>query len=441
MKSLPSFLLGGDDIPSPQIIHKYNLASYAYVAIPKERQQKDQFKPDYLGFLNRHYAIKKDVMEILEAWTSQGIDVLLFKGFYLSEFMYPAPGMRFHEDVDIAIHPKDEQKAFDIALNLGWQSMKDLHRDQKYADIIHEAFTIQNTNGGTYIEAHRHLFHSRNLLIGNRKQHKITRQIWEKAETHQWEGINIKLPSPVDAALILALQRFWGDTFQIRPHDPIDLRFLIKKKGVTKKDLMERASELHCHRSVKAFLECCNPWAYYVQLSKPTISQLAKWSLQILPERGSVLFEKNLRKLMNAPSALMDVAFVLPAVIKTALLQRRSADIRKLVATLTPDPDQKNSIGHHYSQRRLVRGVKWSLRFLGLSSPGPCLLRSLSLYRLLRKQGKPAVFVCGLHKVESDVMGHAWVEIDGKVLPELKEGNNRKCFNISIEYPASSSNR
>ncbi|HYW34038.1 MAG TPA: lasso peptide biosynthesis B2 protein [Balneolaceae bacterium] len=437
MKSLPSFLLGGDTLPSPQIIRDNNLASYAYVTIPKDHQHKENFKPEYLRALNRHYAIKKDVREILEAWASRGIEAMLLKGFYLSEFIYPAPGMRFHRDVDVLIHPDDKQKAFEIARSQGWEIVKELNRNTELD--YHEAFVIYNNNGGTYMEIHRHLFHSRNKYLPHRKQKKVSRKIWENARDHDWEGIKVKLPTPVDAALILALHRFWGDGFQIEPQDPIDLRFLIQKKNVTKEELIKRAASLHCKKTVKAFLERCNPWDNHLQLSNPTKQQLTKWSLQILPERGLVLYETKLLSLFRIPATLMDIIFVLPTVVWVRLMQRRSANIPKLVARLTPNETwHKQKTKKQYPERRLVRGVKWALRLLGLSSPGPCLLRSLALYRLLRKQEKPAKFVCGLRKVDGEVRGHAWVEIDDLVLPALKEPNNRSSFNISFQYPDTS---
>jgi len=433
MKSLPSFLLGGDTLPSTQIIRDNNLAPYAYVTTPKQHQHKDLFRPAYLRSLQRHYALKKDMKKILDAWILQGIEVMLLKGFYFSEFIYPAPGMRFHADVDVAIHPKDEQKAYDIAREQGWDIVKELNRSSGGA--CHEAFVIFSEKGSTYMEVHRFLFHSRVQSLPHKKQRKVSKEIWKKAGSRAWEDITVKIPEPVDTAIILALQRFWGEPFLIKPHDPLDLRFLIREKGVTKEALLERASKLRCKGTVNAFLERCNPWDDHLQLSSPSIVQQIKWSLQILPERGLVLYETKFLRLLRAPAALMDVLHVLPTVIKVRLTQRRHTDPSKLAAELTPDPKQKNSSGQEYPEHRLVRGIRWALRFLRLSSPGPCLLRSLSLYRLLRKQGKPATFVCGLRKVEGKVSGHAWVELNGKVLPALNEPHNRRHFNVSLEYP------
>jgi hypothetical protein len=65
-----------------------------------------------------------------------------------------------------------------------------------------------------------------------------------------------------------------------------------------------------------------------------------------------------------------------------------------------------------YHPARLSSAVSRSLR-LGRHDP-TCLVSSLVLYRLLRKQGDPAELVIGLPSQASSHIAHAWVELQGR---------------------------
>ncbi|MFO0761460.1 MAG: lasso peptide biosynthesis B2 protein [Byssovorax sp.] len=50
--------------------------------------------------------------------------------------------------------------------------------------------------------------------------------------------------------------------------------------------------------------------------------------------------------------------------------------------------------------------------------PDTCLYRSLARYAILRHAGHPARFVMGLRPSEPEIVGHAWVELDGRPVGE-----------------------
>jgi hypothetical protein len=55
---------------------------------------------------------------------------------------------------------------------------------------------------------------------------------------------------------------------------------------------------------------------------------------------------------------------------------------------------------------------------------GPCLLRSLLLFWLLKSRDEPAELLIGINKDTSVLQSHAWVESPGKILadsPEMAE--------------------
>lgn len=84
---------------------------------------------------------------------------------------------------------------------------------------------------------------------------------------------------------------------------------------------------------------------------------------------------------------------------------------------------------------RIVCGARWFARLLPLPGFGICLLQSLALFHALHIRGWPVVFVTGVRRSEGGVAGHAWVELDGVVLPELDEPFNRQQYAVSFVFP------
>jgi len=65
--------------------------------------------------------------------------------------------------------------------------------------------------------------------------------------------------------------------------------------------------------------------------------------------------------------------------------------------------------------------------------PDTCLYRALARYAVLRRAGHPARFVMGLDPKAADIVGHAWVELDGEPVGEAVEPG----LTVTFSYPAS----
>jgi hypothetical protein len=65
--------------------------------------------------------------------------------------------------------------------------------------------------------------------------------------------------------------------------------------------------------------------------------------------------------------------------------------------------------------------------------PDTCLYRALARYAVLRRAGHPARFVMGLDPKAADIVGHAWVELDGEPVGETLEPG----LTVTFSYPAS----
>jgi hypothetical protein len=112
---------------------------------------------------------------------------------------------------------------------------------------------------------------------------------------------------------------------------------------------------------------------------------------------------------------------------------RRDGSLPDLLASLTP------RYGHPavaLDRARTARGVRVAVRLLRIRPHGACLVRALALYRLLRQQGLDVDFVSGVRRDTRGVQSHAWVEMDGRILPELREPSIRVTYTENFRYPA-----
>lgn len=66
--------------------------------------------------------------------------------------------------------------------------------------------------------------------------------------------------------------------------------------------------------------------------------------------------------------------------------------------------------------------------------PDTCLYRALARYAVLRRAGHPARFVMGLSPVAPEIVGHAWVELDGAPVGETLEPD----LTVTFSFPAPS---
>src|SRR5262249_2875442 len=121
---LANWLLGNGPPPSASILRAARLAPYAHSVLPASHPLRPELRRDYVASLGRHERLKTELPALVGAWRAADLDVLLFKGFQLSEFVYPRPGARFHGDVDVLLAPHQRDRAERIARELGWLSAR-----------------------------------------------------------------------------------------------------------------------------------------------------------------------------------------------------------------------------------------------------------------------------------------------------------------------------
>jgi hypothetical protein len=415
--------------PSPAELRRAGLAGYAYTVLPAGDAARAELRGDYLASLARHQRIRAELAPLVRAWSEAGVDVLFFKGFHLAEFVYPAPGARFHGDVDVVVRPGEVERARDVAVAAGWRVATDTTMIDK--PYYHNVFTLLGPGGDACVDLHRWAIHSE--LPWTRVPRRITEAAWSASRERAWESGRIREMAPVDALLVgLVLQRCWGDRWRLKPHDPIDFRLL--SRDVPRAMLVARARELGASGALAHFLERCDPDAGRLHLGAPDRPTRLAWDLGALTERGATgVTEVAAKALMDAPRWGRAALRILPRLAKARRTVAAQPDLTELLRSLTPAAG--SAPGDSRRRYFAVRAAVHLSRLLPANPRGDCLVRSLAVYAELRRQGWPVRFVSGVRRGPGGVVGHAWVEMDGEVIPELCEPANRRTYHVNFVYP------
>jgi hypothetical protein len=136
---------------------------------------------------------------------------------------------------------------------------------------------------------------------------------------------------------------------------------------------------------------------------------------------------------MDAPRWGRAALRVLPRLAKARRTVAAQPDLTELLRSLTPAAG--SAPGDSRRRYFAVRAAVHLSRLLPANPRGDCLVRSLAVYAELRRQGWPVRFVSGVRRGPDGVVGHAWVEMDGEVIPELCEPANRRTYHVNFVYP------
>ena len=390
------------------------------------------FRAEFLAALARHQEIKRELVPLLAAWHAAGIETLLYKGFFLAEFVYPTPGTRFHGDVDALIGSAHAAEALRIALSLGWRQRRSVWRVGVADGGV--LFNLYRPDGATQLDVHRLLVPAARWW--QRRQRRITDAVWAASERREWEGLVVRTPAPCDAIVVnLALERAVADAgVGLKPHDGTDLAALLERGALAPEDLARRAKELGCPRTLARLLAHCRPAPEPAPAARlPRLATL-RWAAAGAWEGGFVHVPTALLRVGRAPALAWDVARTLPLVGRVRRTLRRGT-VHDVLAALTPRAGPATR-GTPRRRWRTVRAIHWAFRLLPLGpDEGNCLPRALAMYAALRAQGWDVDFVSGVKRGPHGLVGHAWVEENGAPLGDLSGWENTTGYQANFRYP------
>lgn len=383
----------------------------------------------------RHVAIRRATAGLVKGWDAVGIDTLLFKGFYLAEFVYPEASWRAYSDVDLALRSREgltteglarlaasvaREHGFEVVWRFGEEASLDSHHDPAYNG--HELLQLVHRATGTDVDAHRRLVHNNvNLRRQSLKGEALTSSVWEHALRRELQGIPVYVPSPIDAALVgLITARSWsGDRHALRPHDPLDLDMLMRHGGFGQQALLTRARELGLLATTRLFLKRCDLRSGKVELHEPSALRAFWLDTLLVSERGHRGLSQASAAVTGVPGSVLAVLREVPMVARHVARWRSGAGRSQPERSAGVDPDagEAPAADRRAGPRRLDRrtwrstqlGVRRALKLLGADPDEQHELALTCAYHSLLRRG----FTVTRH----ERAGATWLAYEGQRLP------------------------
>ncbi len=371
-------------LPVTDSLRNHKLAAYAYTVLVESDPRREELKQDFVFASMHHLKVRSSLKPLFKAWADAGLKALVFKGFFLAEFVYDTACQRAYGDVDVLLEPEQAALAADIAKSLGWKEIwrAGLETDAAPANkISHEVLHLEHPDYPIRLDVHGQVTHV--VSAHARVQNTITQKVWEAAEKRDWEGSSLYTPSLTDALLVgLIMNRCWsGDDWCLKTQDYLDFKVLAQK-GLSQDELLSRAKTLSCSKTLSLFLERCNPFANRLSLTPPTTAQRILWETQIAFERGMPRLE---RYLSFSYYLLIDSFWALPSFVLALCFLLAPWQLQAFMNRFA----FKDKPLYQWQALRLQRSVRVYLYLTGLYWLKPEPLKQLMTFVSLRRMGQP----------------------------------------------------
>jgi hypothetical protein len=319
--------------------------------------------------------------------------------------VYPQPGTRFHGDVDVLVRPEDFWRALEVGREQGWETPPPIDHWPFDSGANPHELSLKKYRANAAFDVHQRLVPA--VLPWTAREYAMTQAAWTNSRQITWEGTRIRLLSAEDAFLFgLVISRCWGtDGWRLKSHDLLDGLVLIKQ-GLTLERINEKAKMLKVSRTLNAFLKLCNPFIPYLDMKHPSVLSYVKLELNTVIEHLPLMISLAVLRAFRAVGAGLAFPAMLLLCIEVGRTLNQYPDLHQVFEAL------------EYRRSRISLGTRhisliWWLarRFKQTSS----LIWPVMVYIALHRQGKQAVFKLG----ERDGLQRAWVEVDGKPLPEF----------------------
>lgn len=401
------------------------LEAYTYTQLPVSHPQRELLYPAYLAQVARHQIIKSELYELLERWYKAGFTIMLYKGFYLSEWVYPKSGQRSYIDIDIVVNEAQWEAMAFIAEEQGWELS---YRDDDDLRSQHEIAHLYSPQLHFKIDVHRSLV---NQLGGTNDHTDINQKVWDSAKKLQWQNLEVYVLTPEDCVLLgLVLHRMWSLHGRINLRDYIDFRMLHQRFSLSEKSLLIRAKELGIERTTEYFLQRCNPIKKSYLAAVPSAKDSKERQRLLAGETGPKEQRLlNLRLYVGLKRLLGFLRFM-PVTLYTWFLNLCSSDIEQFFERLNPKISPLN-----VSMDTISKDINGSVRLICklIQKKSTNVLFASTLFAIYRRLGQPVVFVLG-----RDVQGkkHAWLELAGMVISDPKDRFARRTYTVEFQFPS-----
>ena len=395
-------MVDASQVPDATDLAEHALQALAYARVPNTHPEHGRWREAYLRRVATHLANRAVLAPLIRTWRDHGIEVLLFKGFYLADLVYESPAERFYKDVDVLVPQADAARAITLASESGWTVRSS--RSGATSSNVHSHMEAILRRGSVLIDLHR--FVVQNVSADERLARRYTAAAWAASREVPWEGATVRVLDACDSALLgLITGRAWShDGWRLKVPDYRDLEVLAEREGLTRPALSARASELGCPLTLALVLERCDPWRRRLDMTPPTRAQARRWTRTVAKEREP---RKPWRRLRPPGASIGGLLRALPGLLRARRLVWRHRDAVALLAHVRRAP----VVGAELTPAARMR-VFGSTR-LGAVLVQPfgdrCLVRSVALFERLQKHGEPVQLRLG---TDAEGRLHGWIRFE-----------------------------
>lgn len=424
---LERFLLG-DPLELPEAsLHELHLAPYAYSLYTQHQmlEQAQKFRAAHVQAQARHALVKHQLVPLMKAWLEMGLRPVMRKGFALAEFEYARAADRFYGDVDVWFPEDQAALATQMAQDLGWSL--EWQMDRFSEQYIHQFSSLISPNQLITLEIHRRLVIGRPLAAIQ----TFDQQIAKGLRLQDWEGMTIWLLAPMDALISAWIDRARGDEWGRKLMDILDARVLINTHQFSRQMVLQRAKELGCLRTIEVVLKDFDPWREICNLQQPSRWQRWLKDLQTWPDFGSSRWDY---LYFSGPAHIRETWGQMVNVLQVCYALRHQPNMHQLIQSLENRPRAQGDTSTAKAQS-IFRGCRRMLMLLGWQKDS-CVPRALSVYRALQLEGHKPHFVSGIRRQGTALLGHAWVELEGKPIYGSGDEQAPSQFKENFRYPS-----
>lgn len=139
----------------------------------------ERFRLDHVATLSRNTFLRHNLIDSVRQLARRGVDAIVLKGLVYDERLYPRPGSQPTSDIDLLVHPRDRDDAFEVLTAGGWAPVEPPPGyDADYYEVVWQRH-------GVRLDLHLALTASQRCAIdyGDVWTHKIS---FPLGDVHAW---------------------------------------------------------------------------------------------------------------------------------------------------------------------------------------------------------------------------------------------------------------
>ncbi|MEM7033740.1 MAG: nucleotidyltransferase family protein [Chloroflexota bacterium] len=212
--------------------------------------QRERLKQSYHGIALTNLRLYAGLKTVLEAFAEHNISVIVLKGAYLAEHVYPNIALRYMCDVDLLVPETDLAKARDLMLELDFQMRESVSSEQVGLTAKHLPPFVKG--GWITVELHWRIVDLMNRAHEPVPMPFTEDDLWRRAQAKPIANTETLVLSPEDLIMHLCLHTALQHNFELGLRGLCDLDHFIRmnQDQFNWAALIKRSHQWNLHKAV-----------------------------------------------------------------------------------------------------------------------------------------------------------------------------------------------